>query len=71
MNKSVSRVESTVEKPVRRHIAVLGRGYVACRDMAECFGRNHRIAAELFYSSRSDFAEIIISVTHFGILCNS
>ena len=66
MNKSVSRVVSTVEKAVRRHIAVLGRGYVACRDIAECFGRNHRIAAELFDSSRSDSAEIIISITHFG-----
>ena len=43
MNKSVSRVVSTVEKPVRMHIAVLGRGYVACRDIAECFGGNNCI----------------------------
>ena len=49
--------------------AVGCRGYVACCIVVEGLGRYHRVIAELFDSSRSDPAEIIISITHFGRIC--
>ena len=45
------------------------RGYVACCIIVEGLGRYHRVIAELLDSSRSDSAEIIISITHFGRIC--
>ena len=45
------------------------RGYVACCIVVEGFGRYNRVIAELLDSSRSDSAEIIISITHFGRIC--
>ena len=49
--------------------AVGGRGYVTCCIVVEGLGRYHRVIAELLDSSRSDSAEIIISITHFGRIC--
>ena len=42
--------------------------------LAICFpveglGRYHRVIAEFLDSSRSDLAETIISITHFGRIC--
>ena len=45
------------------------RGYVAGYIVVEGLGRYHRVIAELLDSSRSDSAEIIISITHFGRIC--
>ena len=45
------------------------RGYVACCIVVEGLGRYHRVIAELLDSSRSDPAETIISITHFGRIC--
>ena len=49
--------------------AVGCRGYVACCIVVEGLGRYNRVIAELLDSSRSDPAEIIISITHLGRLC--
>ena len=49
--------------------AVGCRGYVARCIVVEGLGRYHRVIAELLDSSRSDSAEIIISITHFGRIC--
>ena len=46
-----------------------GAGNVACGIVGEGLGRYHRVIAELLDSSRSDSAEIIISITHFGRIC--
>ena len=45
------------------------RGYVTCCIVVEGLGRYNRVIAELLDSSRSDSAEIIISITHFGRIC--
>ena len=45
------------------------RGYVACCIVVEGLGRYHRVIAELLDSSRSDPAEIIISITQSGRIC--
>ena len=41
------------------------RGYVTCCIVVEGLGRHNRVIAELLDSSRSDPAEIIISIAHF------
>ena len=47
------------------------RGYVTCCIVVEGLGRYHRVIAELLDSSRSDPAETIISITHFGRICKT
>ena len=42
---------------------------ITCGIVVEGFGRYHRVVAELLDSSRSDPAETIISITHFGRIC--
>ena len=49
--------------------AIGGCGYVTRCIVVEGFGRYHRVFAELLDSSRSESAEIIISITHFGRIC--
>ena len=44
-------------------------GYVTRRIVAEGLGRYHRVIDELLDSSRSDPAEIIISITYLGRIC--
>ena len=58
------RVIGVIEK------AGVGRvGNVACGIVGEGLGRYHRVIAEFLDSSRSDLAETIISITHFGRIC--
>ena len=66
---SVTVVRDQMVVGVIPEAAVRCRGYVTRRIVVEGLGRYHRVIAELLDSSRSDSAEIIISITHFGRIC--